>query len=437
MKGTAKNRHQAFVADLPTKEIEMSPSKHSSSSQVLCAVGVMPLLMLFASCGGSDSIGALSSDAGSSKLADLCKSTGGTVTQHMCCNGSADFADVCGALACNCSAQSSHYVNSCICPGPSPSCFDPTLGCIPAGGGGASGSGGAIGSGGIVATGGVPATGGATIGAGGSGSGGQARLDADVKTDSNLHADASALERLCTSTGGQPKTQDCCGTVGDYPDMCSIGACACSPSGSHSVTVCSCQNMGCFSPTAGCNLGVGGSGGSTGSRADATTLADLCQSTGGHLASQQACLAVTEFPNTCLEAACSPANSHTVTGCACPTGACFSPDVGCGPLSAGTGGIVGSGGASGKGGAGGNIVVKLDAPISTDATALADLCMATGGTIESKSCCASASDFPDSCMGGACGCAPEYSHDIPVCTCPTGTCFSYSLGCAPRDAGSA
>lgn len=62
---------------------------------------------------------------------------------------------------------------------------------------------------------------------------------------------------------------------------------------------------------------------------------------------------------------------------------------------------------------------------------LAELCTGTGGTVDTALCCGSASDFPNLCLVGPCGCAPNYSKDISVCRCPTGECFTPEMGCAP------
>ncbi len=59
----------------------------------------------------------------------------------------------------------------------------------------------------------------------------------------------------------------------------------------------------------------------------------------------------------------------------------------------------------------------------------ADMCISTGGTIATSSCCNSASDFPNQCNTGACGCAPTSSHDIRVCQCAAGRCFLPGTGC--------
>lgn len=51
-------------------------------------------------------------------------------------------------------------------------------------------------------------------------------------------------------------------------------------------------------------------------------------------------------------------------------------------------------------------------------------CTGSGGTVSTSSCCQSASDFPNSCAIGACGCAPANSHEVKTCACPAGMCFS-------------
>ncbi len=51
-------------------------------------------------------------------------------------------------------------------------------------------------------------------------------------------------------------------------------------------------------------------------------------------------------------------------------------------------------------------------------------CWATGGTVLSQQCCSSTEDFPNNCVIGACGCAPEYSHPVRTCQCPEGHCFN-------------
>jgi len=50
-------------------------------------------------------------------------------------------------------------------------------------------------------------------------------------------------------------------------------------------------------------------------------------------------------------------------------------------------------------------------------------CLNSGGTVTVASCCESTEDFPDNCAIGACGCAPEYSHEVKFCGCGEDKCF--------------
>ncbi len=56
-------------------------------------------------------------------------------------------------------------------------------------------------------------------------------------------------------------------------------------------------------------------------------------------------------------------------------------------------------------------------------------CVISGGTVKTSLCCVSAGDFPNSCLIGACGCAPANSHEVKVCDCGEGKCFDGN-GCA-------
>lgn len=53
-----------------------------------------------------------------------------------------------------------------------------------------------------------------------------------------------------------------------------------------------------------------------------------------------------------------------------------------------------------------------------------EYCIEKGGTVTNQSCCQSASDFPDTCLIGACGCSPENSHEIKVCDCGEEKCWN-------------
>ncbi|HEY5281210.1 MAG TPA: hypothetical protein VIM14_00330, partial [Polyangia bacterium] len=102
---------------------------------------------------------------------------------------------------------------------------------------------------------------------------------------------------------------------------------------------------------------------------------------------------------------------------------------------AGVGGTKSGSGGSSSGGASGADGGKPDVLVSTDAGELAALCTSTGGLLGNGLCCMSATDFPNSCLDGACGCSPTNSHTIAVCTCPTGTCFTATTGCKPSAGG--
>ncbi len=51
-------------------------------------------------------------------------------------------------------------------------------------------------------------------------------------------------------------------------------------------------------------------------------------------------------------------------------------------------------------------------------------CLDSGGTVETTSCCLTTSDFPDTCLVGACGCSAEDSHEVEACNCGEGKCFN-------------
>jgi hypothetical protein len=70
-----------------------------------------------------------------------------------------------------------------------------------------------------------------------------------------------------------------------------------------------------------------------------------------------------------------------------------------------------------------------DAIADPDGGSLASACLATMGQIESGLCCTSATDFPNTCAVGACGCSPANSHTISQCACASG-CFLPPHGCA-------
>jgi hypothetical protein len=52
------------------------------------------------------------------------------------------------------------------------------------------------------------------------------------------------------------------------------------------------------------------------------------------------------------------------------------------------------------------------------------VCTKAGGTVGSQPCCKSASEFPNTCLVGACGCSWENSAPLDVCECPANKCFN-------------
>ncbi len=61
--------------------------------------------------------------------------------------------------------------------------------------------------------------------------------------------------------------------------------------------------------------------------------------------------------------------------------------------------------------------------IQANLTEAEQYCIDSGGTISTSLCCKSATDFPNLCLIGACGCSPENSHQVKVCDCGIDKCF--------------
>jgi len=53
-------------------------------------------------------------------------------------------------------------------------------------------------------------------------------------------------EEACLKFGGQVTTSLCCKSTEDYPNLCLIGPCGCSPENSHQVKICDCGEGKCF-----------------------------------------------------------------------------------------------------------------------------------------------------------------------------------------------
>ena len=56
----------------------------------------------------------------------------------------------------------------------------------------------------------------------------------------------TAEEQACIDSGGTVERGMCCLAVSDFPNLCLIGACGCSPEDSHEVKICNCGEGRCF-----------------------------------------------------------------------------------------------------------------------------------------------------------------------------------------------
>ncbi len=63
-------------------------------------------------------------------------------------------------------------------------------------------------------------------------------------------------------------------------------------------------------------------------------------------------------------------------------------------------------------------------PVRSQVSAQEKACLASGGTPGTALCCQSVGDFPNTCLIGACGCAPNYSHQVKTCDCSEEKCFN-------------
>jgi hypothetical protein len=79
--------------------------------------------------GGSSGTGGSSTSDAGGNLADLCSTTGGTISTQSCCSSAANFPNSCEVGACGCSPTNSKTISMCLCK--SGTCFDPAVGCRP------------------------------------------------------------------------------------------------------------------------------------------------------------------------------------------------------------------------------------------------------------------------------------------------------------------
>lgn len=53
-------------------------------------------------------------------------------------------------------------------------------------------------------------------------------------------------EQACIDSGGEVRTSPCCEATGDFPNLCLIGPCGCSPDSSREIKICDCGPDKCF-----------------------------------------------------------------------------------------------------------------------------------------------------------------------------------------------
>lgn len=116
-------------------------------------------------------------------------------------------------------------------------------------------------------------------------------------------------------------------------------------------------------------------------------LEQSCLDSGGEVSTASCCSGTGNFPDSCVvgPCGCAPWYSEETKVCHCATDQCFN---------------------------GTHCVLRL-----------LDSCVSSDGEVSTASCCNSTEDFPNTCLVGACGCAPDNSKQTKVCECPTGQCF--------------
>jgi hypothetical protein len=61
--------------------------------------------------------------------------------------------------------------------------------------------------------------------------------------------DNGSPQASCALSGGTVETASCCMSTPDFPNLCRIGPCGCSPANSHEIQVCQCGDGMCFDGT--------------------------------------------------------------------------------------------------------------------------------------------------------------------------------------------
>jgi gas vesicle protein len=73
---------------------------------------------------------------------------------------------------------------------------------------------------------------------------------ADFKASASQEDPDNSLKQACESSGGTVATSTCCQSAKNFPNLCLIGPCGCSPDNSHQIKVCDCGNGKCFNGSA-------------------------------------------------------------------------------------------------------------------------------------------------------------------------------------------
>jgi hypothetical protein len=70
-------------------------------------------------------------------------------------------------------------------------------------------------------------------------------------------------------------------------------------------------------------------------------------------------------------------------------------------------------------------------------TPLEQSCLASGGEVSTQMCCGASTEFPNTCLIGACSCSPENSKKVSYCNCGVGKCFNGTICVGNIDLGPA
>ena len=78
-----------------------------------------------------------------------------------------------------------------------------------------------------------------------------------------------------------------------------------------------------------------------------------------------------------------------------------------------------------------NDAMMADGTIPMNDASAEERCTASGGTVRMALCCGFVVAFPNTCLTGACGCAPQGSHQVMTCDCSGENCWDGER-CGPR-----